>query len=78
MIVPWWIYRLRYVFWRTLIPASRFEKRYAERSGNTVSELRRLGRIVVPCECCDRECRGWKSVSRNEFEFDAYLRMRRA
>jgi hypothetical protein len=45
------------------ITAEEFERRYAERSGLTVEELRALGRVVRPCDCEYEECEGWQSVS---------------
>lgn len=43
--------------------AEEFERRYAERSGMTVEELRDLGRVVRPCSCGEEGCGGWQSVS---------------
>lgn len=40
-----------------------FEKRYAERSGLTVKELRDLGITIEPCDCGDEICLGWRAVS---------------
>ena len=44
--------------------AGGFERRYAERSGLTVQQLRELGRVVRPCRCGDESCDGFMSVSR--------------
>lgn len=41
-----------------------FERRYAKRSGDTVDELRSLGRVVRRCRCGDPICEGWQMVSR--------------
>jgi len=42
--------------------ADEFERRYAERSGITVAQLRALGRVVRPCDCGAEDCEGWQSV----------------
>jgi len=52
------------------VTAEEFERRYAERSGVTVEWLREMGRVVVPCDCGDRICEGWISVSREIAEED--------
>ena len=44
--------------------AEEFERQYAERCGETVEQLRALGRVVRPCDCDSKECQGWQSVSR--------------
>ena len=36
-----------------------FEQGYAARSGCTVSEIRDLGLIPVPCDCGYEFCAGW-------------------
>lgn len=43
--------------------AEEFERQYAERSGLTVQQLRKYGRIVVPCDCGDPTCEGWQSTT---------------
>ena len=40
-----------------------FEKRYAENSGVSVSQLREMGLIAVPCDCSYEGCHGWKMIS---------------
>lgn len=44
------------------ITADEFERGYAERSGMTVEQLRKL-RVVVRCYCDSELCEGWASVS---------------
>lgn len=39
-----------------------FEQDYAERSGQTVAEIREHSK-VVPCDCDLEECEGWGMVS---------------
>ncbi len=43
--------------------AEEFERQYAERSGITVEQLRKMGRIVVPCDCDYELCEGWQSTT---------------
>jgi hypothetical protein len=45
------------------VSAATFEKEYAARSGVTVEWLREHGAIVVPCDCDERGCEGWGSVT---------------
>ena len=48
--------------------AEEFERQYAERSGLKVSQLRELGRIVVPCDCDYEFCEGWQSTTKERLE----------
>ena len=43
--------------------AEEFERQYAERSGITVEQLRKMGRIVAPCDCDYELCEGWQSTT---------------
>ena len=43
--------------------AEEFERKYAERTGITVEQLRKLGRIVAPCDCDYEFCEGWQSTT---------------
>lgn len=43
--------------------AAAWEERYAARSRITVTELRDAGRIVATCDCDDRSCEGFQSLS---------------
>lgn len=43
--------------------AEEFEAYYAANSHVTVAELRQFGRIVLPCHCGDKLCKGWQSRS---------------
>lgn len=46
------------------ITAEEFERCYAVASGLTVEQLRHdYKRIVVPCDCGEDGCRGWKSTT---------------
>ena len=47
------------------LTAEQFEQAFAERFGMTVSELRALGRVVMPCQCEVDSCPGWQSVNRD-------------
>ncbi len=39
-----------------------FEKYYAKNSKMTVEEIRKLGRVAIPCNCDDEKCQGWQMV----------------
>ncbi len=56
------------------ITAKQFEHGYAERSGITVEELRRYGRVVRPCDCDYEECEGWQSTTVEADEADQHMR----
>jgi hypothetical protein len=45
------------------LTADQFEQDFAERFGMTVTELRALGRVVMPCDCEVDSCSGWQSVN---------------
>jgi hypothetical protein len=55
--------------------AEEFERQYAERSGTTVEELRKMGRIVAPCNCGDETCEGWQSTTAERLADEAVWRM---
>lgn len=62
--------------------AAEFEEAFAERSSATVVEIRKLGRIVVPCEEDDcvgvhGVCEGWVSVYKDAKDAWAQLMSRR-
>ncbi|MGA7236482.1 MAG: hypothetical protein WBY44_12430 [Bryobacteraceae bacterium] len=48
--------------------AEEFERQYAERSGTTVEQLRKMGRIVAPCDCGEEMCEGWQSTTAQRLE----------
>ena len=48
--------------------AEEFERQYAERSGTTVEQLRKMGRIVAPCDCGEEMCEGWQSTTAERLE----------
>ena len=43
--------------------AATFERRYAERSGVTVEQLRAWGRVVASCDCGEPGCEGFQSIN---------------
>jgi hypothetical protein len=50
-----------------------FFRRYAERSGVTVAQLREWGQEVYPCDCGDVICEGF--VVENKELHEEYLRV---
>lgn len=48
--------------------ADEFEAAYAARSGLTIPRLRKLGRVVKPCDCGEEICDGWQSVNAADYK----------